>query len=154
MPELPATTRTVTRTTTATPAQVWAVLSDGWSYATWVVGASRVREVDATWPAPGSRIHHSFGLWPVLLNDVSTVLEADTDRHLRLQAEGDPMGEATVDITLTPEGGGTRVEIREDATRGPGRLVPSPVRQLAIVPRNTEALRRLCLVAEGRAKGH
>ena len=71
-----------------------------------------------------------------------------------LQAEGDPVGEATVDITLSPEGGGTRVEIREDATRGPGRLVPAPVRQLAIVPRNVEALRRLCLVAEGRAKGH
>lgn len=153
MPELPATVRTVTRRTTVPPDQVFAVLADGWSYASWVVGASRVRDVDATWPAAGSRIHHSFGLWPVVVDDVSTVLEVDPGRHLRLQAAGRPVGEATVDITLHPEGDGCRVAIKEDATRGPGTLVPSVLRQMAVVPRNVEALRRLCLIAEGRACG-
>jgi hypothetical protein len=126
VPELSDAVRTVARSTTATPDEVFAVLADGWSYATWVVGASRVRDVEPSWPAPGTRIHHSFGMWPAVI-------------------------EATVDITLHPEGTGCRVEIREDATAGPGRLVPLPVRQLGIVPRNVEALRRLCLVAEGRA---
>ena len=38
----------------AAPAEaVWAVLADGWQYATWVVGASRVRAVDAGWPQGG-----------------------------------------------------------------------------------------------------
>jgi uncharacterized protein YndB with AHSA1/START domain len=37
----------------ATTEQVWAVLSDGWLYAGWVVGASRIREVDPRWPAVG-----------------------------------------------------------------------------------------------------
>jgi uncharacterized protein YndB with AHSA1/START domain len=153
VPELPATVRTVTRRTTATPEQVFAVLADGWSYATWVVGASRVRKVDVSWPAVGSRIHHSFGLWPVVINDVSTVLEVEPGRHLRIQAAGRPIGEATVDVTLHPEGDGCRVAIKEDATRGPGTLVPSVLRQVPIVPRNVEALRRLCLIAEGRAAG-
>lgn len=151
MPELSDAVRTVRRTTTATPDEVFAVLADGWSYATWVVGASRVRDVEPAWPAKGTRIHHSFGMWPLVIDDVSTVLEVEQGRHLRLQARGWPMGEATVDLTLHPEGTGCRVEIREDATAGPGRLVPLPARQLGIVPRNVEALRRLCLVAEGRA---
>lgn len=149
---MPATTRTVSRTTSASPDQVFAVLADGWSYATWVVGASRVRAVDAGWPATGSRIHHSFGLWPLVIDDVSTVLATEPGRHLRLQAQGHPLGEATVDVTLHPDGEGCRVEIREDATSGLGTLVPAPVRQLGMVPRNIEALRRLCLVAEGRAR--
>ncbi len=29
------------------------MLSDGWLYASWVVGASRVRDVDPRWPSPG-----------------------------------------------------------------------------------------------------
>ena len=40
---------------------VWSVLSDGWLYPLWVVGASRMRDVDPDWPAVGSRIHHSVG---------------------------------------------------------------------------------------------
>ena len=42
------------------------------------------------------------------------------------------------------------MSITEDAVTGPGRLVPMPVRQATILPRNREALRRLAYVAEGR----
>jgi len=31
--------------------QVWDVLGDGWLYPLWVVGASRIRDVDDGWPA-------------------------------------------------------------------------------------------------------
>jgi hypothetical protein len=44
------------------------------------------------------------------------------------------------------------VTIREDAVAGPGTLVPKPVRQALILPRNREALRRLALLAEGEAR--
>jgi hypothetical protein len=44
------------------------------------------------------------------------------------------------------------VSIREDAVAGPGKLVPKPLRQAVILPRNREALRRLALLAEGRAQ--
>lgn len=41
----------VTRRTSATPAQVFAVLADGWSFSNWVVEASRIRAVDDACPA-------------------------------------------------------------------------------------------------------
>lgn len=51
------------------PSAVWAVMSDGWLYPVWVVGAARMREVDDHWPAVGSWLHHSVGIWPLLIND-------------------------------------------------------------------------------------
>ena len=143
---------TVSRNVHAPAEAVWQVLSDGWSYATWVVGASRVRDVDQPWPAVGARIHHSFGLWPVVVNDTTEVLESAKDRRLVLQARGWPAGEARVVITVTPATDQTcTVRIEEDAVTGPGKLVPQLVRQLLIGPRNVETLRRLAYLAEGRA---
>ena len=49
----------LTRQMRCTPDDVLRVLADGWTYANWVVGSSRIRGVDPTWPAPGSRIAHS-----------------------------------------------------------------------------------------------
>jgi hypothetical protein len=139
--------------TTATMDEVWAVLANGWSYAAWVVGASRIRSVDAGWPAAGSRIHHSAGSWPLLLNDETTVLESQAGSRLVLQAEGWPFGEATVDLSLEPHGSGCRIVMREDVTKGPGQVVPKPLRQLMLKPRNRESLRRLALLAERASDG-
>jgi uncharacterized protein YndB with AHSA1/START domain len=141
---------TVTHQVAASPAEVWSVLADGWLYATWVVGASRIRAVDPGWPAAGTKVHHSFGIWPLVLDDDTTVLRADPGRELVLRAKGWPAGEATVRLTLTAEGTGTALALQEDATAGPGRLVPKPVRQLGVLPRNKESLRRLGFLAEGR----
>ena len=41
---------TVTRAMRCPPQAVLDVLSDGWTYATWVVGTSRLRSVDARLP--------------------------------------------------------------------------------------------------------
>ena len=143
----------VSRMVNAPAAAVWAVLADGWLYANWVVGASRIRAVDAEWPAPGSRIHHSFGLWPLLIDDTTEVVAAQPEQHMLLKARGWPAGEAHVRLTLEPQRAEqTRVSIVEDATAGPGKLIPRPARQLVIVPRNRETLRRLALVAEGRRR--
>ncbi len=141
----------VRRTIDALPAQVWAVLSDGWLYPSWVVGASRMRDVDASWPAPGSELHHSVGLWPLLLDDRTEVLGAKPQKQLRLKAHGWPAGAAEVLIELEAVGPGTEVTIREDAIAGPATLIPVPVRQLGVIPRNRETLRRLAFLAEGNA---
>jgi hypothetical protein len=119
-------------------------------YANWVVGASRIRAVGPGWPLPGSKVHHSFGVWPALINDHTEVLACDPGRELLLKARGWPAGEARVRIQLTPGNvpNSSIISIAEDATGGPGRLVPRPARQLIISPRNTEALRRLALIAE------
>ena len=142
---------TVSRDVDAPAQAVWDVLADGWDYATWVVGASRVRDVDRTWPAEGARIHHSFGVWPLVISDTTKVILANEPTDLTLVARGWPAGEAEVVITVTARGDeSSTVEIAEDAVKGPGALVPKPLRQLAIGPRNVEALRRLAYLAEGR----
>jgi uncharacterized protein YndB with AHSA1/START domain len=135
----------------ATPEQVWDVLADGWLYPVWVVGATRMRDVEESWPQVGSKLHHSAGVWPVVINDDTEVLEVEPGRRMRLRARGWPMGEAEVVITLTPVGAQTRVDIEEDAVSGPGTLMPKPLREPMLKLRNVETLRRLAFVAEGRA---
>ena len=125
---------TVTQHTSARPEQVWAVLADGWTYAAWVVGASRIRAVEGAWPEPGSRIHHSVGTWPALVNDETVVMASEPERLIRLKAKGKALGQAVVEISLHDEGDRTRIEMREDASDGLGRLIPHPVRQALIAP--------------------
>lgn len=139
-----------TRLVHATPQQVWDVLSDGWLYPVWVVGASRMREVEDSWPAVGARLHHSVGIWPLLIDDNTEVVESVPQQWLSLRARGWPIGEARVDIRLQPEGADTRVTISEDAVSGPGTLAPPPVRGVTLKWRNSETLRRLAYIAERR----
>ncbi len=141
---------TNSRTVAATPEQVWAVLADGWLYPLWVVGASRMREVDDTWPEPGARLHHSVGTWPLLVDDTTEVLECTPGSFLRLRARAWPGGEAEVTISLRAAGAETEIVMTEDAVAGPGRLVPKPLRDLPLSWRNVEALRRLAFVVERR----
>jgi hypothetical protein len=129
---------------------VFAVLSDGWLYSTWVVGASRIRAVEAGWPAKGTRIHHSVGAWPLLIDDSTTVLEVEPDRRLVLQARAWPTGEAHVDIRLEANASGCQITLVEDVVAGPATLIPQVVRQPLFRARNRETLRRLGLLAEGR----
>ncbi|CAN5398846.1 SRPBCC family protein [soil metagenome] len=138
------------RTMNATPEQVWNVLSDGWLYPLWVVGASRIRDVDATWPQVGAKIHHSIGVWPALIDDHTEVLDAKPQHSILLRAKGWPLGEAEVLITLTAVGSGTEVDIAEDAVAGPGVYTPQLVRTPVLKWRNSETLRRLAFIAEGR----
>ena len=139
-----------TRLVHATPQAVWDVLGDGWLYPLWVVGASRMREVDDGWPATGSKLYHSVGVWPLLIDDNTEVTASVELKSLTLRARGWPVGEARVDIRLEPVGAETEVTIREDAVSGPGVLVPPPVRGLTLAWRNTETLRRLAYIAERR----
>jgi hypothetical protein len=142
---------TISRSIAAPPSAVWAVLADGWSYATWVVGAACVRDVDPGWPAEGTRVHHAFGVWPMLVQDFTRVERSGPPLELELIARGRPAGEAHVHLSVRPEGAqGSIVTITEDAVAGPGRLVPAPLRHLLIGPRNRETLYRLALLAEGR----
>ena len=143
---------TTTRPVSATPEQVWEVLADGWLYPLFVVGAARMRDVDASWPAVGARLHHSVGTWPLMIDDTTEVLEVDEGKRILLLARGWPAGQAHVDISLQPSGDSTVVTITEDASGGPGLLVPKPLRDVQLHWRNVEALRRLAFVVEGRTQ--
>ncbi|MCS5715166.1 SRPBCC domain-containing protein [Herbiconiux sp. CPCC 205716] len=134
----------------ASPEQVFDVLADGWLFPVWVVGASRMREVADDWPRVGSKLHHSFGVWPAVIDDETTVLEWDPPRHMVIQPAGWPIGEARVTIDVKPRGDGALVRIRERAVKGPGAFVPSLVLDVPLYVRNVETLRRLAWIAENR----
>ncbi|UMG91043.1 SRPBCC family protein [Nocardioides sp. TF02-7] len=138
------------RTIHASVDRVWSVLADGWLYPLFVVGATRMRDVDDDWPAPGSALHHSVGSWPLVINDSTSVIDSDPPTMLRLRARAWPAGEAEVTFRLLPRGEDTEVVIEEDAASGPAVLLPKPVRAPLLNWRNSETLHRLSYVAEGR----
>lgn len=140
-----------TRVMRCTPEDVYRVLADGWLYPCWVVGASRMRKVDATWPAAGSQLHHSFGVWPALIDDRTVVESSVYPRHMVMRARGWPIGEARVTIDIKERGLGCVVRIQEEAVAGPGRFVPEPIMDMLLHWRNTETLHRLAYLAEGMA---
>ena len=141
---------TTTRVVHATPETVWEVLADGWLFPLWVVGATRMREVDDDWPGVGSRLHHSVGSWPLLLDDETEVTECQPGSVLTLRAKAWPLGEASVTVRLRPVAAETEVSIEEHPASGPGALLPAPLVDPGLHWRNTETLRRLALIAEGR----
>ena len=136
----------------ATPEQVWSVLADGWLYPLFVVGAARMRDVDEDWPAVGARLHHSVGSWPLMLDDTTEVLEVEEGKRILLLARAWPAGQAHVEISLEPSGDQTVVTIVENATAGPGALIPKAVQDPQLHVRNIETLRRLAFVVEGRTR--
>lgn len=141
---------TTRRTMAVDPSEVWAVLADGWLYPLWVVGASRIREVDDSWPTPTSRLHHSFGVWPAVIDDETQVMECTPLERLVLRARGWPMGEAHVDIRLEETTAGTIVTITEEAIKGPGSLLPQVIQSPILDIRNRESLWRLDQLASKR----
>lgn len=139
---------TTTRIIHGTPDAVFDVLADGWSYSSWVVGASKVRDVTEGWPAEDTHIHHSVGAWPLLIDDTTTVRSSERPSTLELTVRAWPSGEGVVRITCRAVGPDTEVTMEEDATKGPALLVPRPVRDVVLDRRNREALRRLAVLVE------
>ena len=134
----------------ATPEAVYAALSDGWLYSGWVVGTSHMRAVEKDWPAVGTRLFHASGIWPAALRDETQVEESSPGERLVMTARGRPVGEARIEITLTPEGTATLVTMTETPVSGPGRWVHNPVTEALLVRRNVEGLARLTAIVERR----
>jgi len=120
---------TVARTVNASPEKVFEILSDGWLYGLWVVGASQIRDVDAAWPAVGSCIHHSIGVWPLVLSDETEVVEVDQPRRLVLSTKARPLGVAKVSIVVQLAGDRTAITMDEVPTAGPGTVGAQPAQR-------------------------
>ena len=133
------------------PERVFEVLADWRSYGDWVVGSRYMRGVDPGFPAAGTRFHHQVGWGPLRLNDHTQVLEVDQPRKLVLRAKARPMGTAIVDLTITPEAGGSKVVLREDPGDRLTAFVFNPLTHLLVRGRNTESLERLKGLAEDRS---
>lgn len=141
---------TVSRHIDASPAQVCDVLTDGWLYTGWVVGAAHIRNVDPDWPAPGSRLHHAVGGWPLMLQDTTRSEQYVPDRLLQMRARAWPLGEAVVRVELDADATGTLVTMREEPVKGPARWWHNPVQDWTFDLRNREALDRLAAIVVGR----
>lgn len=140
-----------TRIMDCSPQDVFDVLTDGWTYATWVVGAARIRFVDKDFPAVGAKVHHSVGLWPLLISDDTEVEQVDVPHEFQLRVKAWPTGEGRVRFTCIPRGEQTEVVVEETAISGPAALIPAPIEDVLLRVRNNETLRRLAYLAENRA---
>jgi hypothetical protein len=142
-----------TRELQCTPEDVFGVLGDGWLYPSWVVGASRMRDVDHNWPHEDSTLHHSVGVWPFLISDTTQVTEWSPPDRMSMRARGWPVGEAQVVIDVQRRSKGVcAVRIEEAPVKGPARGIPRPIVDPLIRWRNSETLRRLGFLAEGAAR--
>ena len=141
---------TNTRQLRCRPQDVFDVLADGWLYPAWVVGATRMRDVDATWPEPDAKLHHSVGAWPLVLDDTTRSVEWAPPGRAVMVARGWPFGEAEVTIRVRAVQGGCVVRIDEKPVSGPAVLIPRFLTTPLLRVRNAETLRRLAYLAEGR----
>lgn len=139
---------TARRLVAAARPQVWAVIADGWTYSQWVVGNSRMRAVDADWPAPDAVIKHSIGVWPLLINDETIVQHCIPQEKLVLLAKLGPFGAACITLQLAATTEGCWIEMTEVPVDGPMSLVPNRLALAAVQPRNRECLWRLAALAE------
>jgi len=140
----------VTRRMAAPPDQVFQALSDPWLLPVWVVGATHIRDADANWPAPGSKVHHQVGAWPIALSDVTAVVECVEPERLVLQGRAYPFGEAYIQLVVEPDGDGSIVRMGEAPSYGPARVIDNPLQRWLLAARNRESLARLKSIVENR----
>jgi NAD(P)-dependent dehydrogenase (short-subunit alcohol dehydrogenase family)/uncharacterized protein YndB with AHSA1/START domain len=138
----------------ASPADVFAVLSDAERYPQWVVGAADEVEHDEAFPAPGSRFRHRVGLGPLTLTDITEVVELDPPRRIELKAKARPLGTADIVIELEGRAGGTDLLMEETpGDRLSSLVATNPAADAALRIRNSIALSRLKRIVEGRPTG-
>lgn len=128
--------------------RVFEVLSIPSNYDDWVVGAKKIRDADAGFPAVGTKFHHTVGVGPLARSDHTEVTDANPPYRLELHAKVRPFGTAKVVLLMEPQGRGTRVTMFEDAGDLLSRFLFMPLTHLLIHGRNVESLRRLKELAE------
>jgi uncharacterized protein YndB with AHSA1/START domain len=136
----------------APPERVFDVLSDPDSYGYWVVGSSHIRDADPGFPGPGTRFHHTQGVFGVGIKDSTRVLECRPARRLVLRVCARPLAIGKVSLELTALDGGTEVRMDEVAIGGLMAAVPQVLLDPPTWLRNELALSRLKSLAEGNGR--
>jgi len=125
-----------------TPDQVFAHLTNPWEYPKWLLGASKMRDVDDSWPAVGSNFHHRVGIGPIKVNDRSQVLEIDPPRKLVLLVKARPLFQGKVTFTVEPDGDGSLLTLEEEPAF-PGASLVRPLVDPPTHARNEKSLENL-----------
>jgi uncharacterized protein YndB with AHSA1/START domain len=135
-------------------ADVWAVLVDPTTYPEWLIGARKIRAVDADWPAVDAAFHHRVGFWPVLVDDKSIIREIRTEELLVLEVRATPLVRGRVRLCLSPtsDGAGALLVMEEEPVyRLLGNLLRPVLDPLTHV-RNKRSLQKLADVVERTAR--
>jgi hypothetical protein len=111
-----------------------------------------MRAVNSSWPAPGSRIFHAIGAWPVMRRDDTVVEEVEDQRRLVLTARGRPFGTARIVLELQERDGGCEVRMDEGPVTPGARWLHNRLTDAALSRRNAESLARLAALAERRTQ--
>jgi uncharacterized protein YndB with AHSA1/START domain len=122
---------------------VFAVLDDPYAYPRWVVGARRIRDVDATWPAVGSRFHHAIGTAAGELHDSSKIVERNPPHRMVLEVRFRPTGVARVTLDVVDAGSATEIVMEETPISGPVSRLPRWFTEPLLSLRNALSLQRL-----------
>jgi uncharacterized protein YndB with AHSA1/START domain len=124
------------------PEEVFDHITDPWEYPKWLLGASKMRRVDDSWPAVGSNFHHTVGWGPMKVSDRSEIVEIDPPRKLVLYVKATPLVQGKVTFTLEEVDGGTLLTLQEEPALPIGNLV-RPVLDPATHARNKRSLHQL-----------
>ena len=128
---------------------VFDLLAEPRTYPDWLVGAQRIRGVDAEFPAQGAEFDHSVGPTSATTVDDSTeVLALDRPHRLTLLARAGFL-HAEVDMLLEQVPDGCAVRFRERPTGWAMAL--TPLLRPILAARNVESLRRLASLVEADA---
>ena len=139
----------ICREIAASPESVFDVLAEPRTYPEWLVGAQRIRGVDADFPSRGAEFEHSVGPTSATTIDDSTqVVVVNRPYRLMLLARVGPL-HAHVDMLVEPTPDGSAVRFRERPTGW--AVVLTPLLRPALATRNLESLRRLAALVEGHA---
>jgi uncharacterized protein YndB with AHSA1/START domain len=136
----------------ASPEAVFDVLDDAAAYPRWVVGARRLRRVDADWPEEGSEFHHAIGVAGAELHDSTEVLEHEPLHRIVLEVRFRPTGTARVELVVDRTDQGTVITMEETPRSGPVSWLPKFAVDPALHLRNAWSLQRLRHEVERRAR--
>ena len=128
----------------ASPEEVFDVLDDADAYPRWVVGARRLRRVDADWPNEGSEFHHAIGVRSAPSCTTPPRWSNTQPPHrIVLEVRFRPTGTARVELAVDATDDGSVVTMEETPDSGPVSWLPRFVTDPALHARNAWSLQRL-----------
>ena len=130
---------------------VFSLLADPSRYEEFVVGNSTIRRFDPEWPKEGTTFHHSLGVKPFIVKDESISLATDHATYLVMETRMSVLGASITAFELSSTGEGTKIEIFEEAIRGPFAWLWSRPVDALLDWRNKRLLERLTRLAEEEA---
>jgi hypothetical protein len=123
------------------------VLADERLYPLGVVG---IQSIATRWPESGSRLHHSFGIWPTVVDDATEILAVRPGEPLDVRPRGRLVGEAQIAAAdrrraaLHPACNSARGRCAE-----PAPFTPAVLNAPLLASAKREAYRQLAMLTEG-----